>query len=92
MPDDELEQLEEYNKSQNDKLANRPVTNLITCPVCRGSGGYFSRISEPEWHICKNCYGRMYIDLDPYNFRSNINEFMRPFTDEERKKLSDPST
>lgn len=74
-----IDELEQYNKEFNERIANRPVKSLMTCPKCKGSGGFYSTVCYPEVSICNICFGKKYIDLQR-NQESNIKEFMIPIT------------
>lgn len=60
----EDEELEEFNRLNNERLSSRPIDNLITCPHCDGRGGFFSPICEPPYLKCSICKGKKYVSKD----------------------------
>ena len=67
----ENEELEQYNEELNRKLSNRKVTNLITCPQCKGKGGFFSTVCSPEYWKCHLCHGEKYVKGEHYETGSS---------------------
>lgn len=57
----EFEEMEAFNAQFNQKMAERPVQNMITCPECQGRGGFYSCISSPESQRCWECLGKKYV-------------------------------
>jgi hypothetical protein len=59
---EEMEMLESYNREFNERIAKRPVLNLIQCPKCKGAGGFYSTVAKPEYFKCDLCNGKKYVD------------------------------
>jgi hypothetical protein len=87
--DEEVSICEAYNKELNERAIKRPVTKLITCPKCKGSGAFLSAVCWPETWICDRCYGKKYINLNESK-ESNILDILKPLTPDERKQLCKP--
>lgn len=62
----ELEELENYNKKNNEILSKRAVGNFLMCNKCHGSGiRYISPISDYEGinRRCYECHGKGYVNF-----------------------------
>lgn len=60
---DELQELEDYNRVFNERMAKRPITNKITCAQCNGCGKIGTVF---DWHPpkkCLKCEGTGYVTL-----------------------------
>ena len=80
----ENEELEIINSERNEKLISRPVKNLKTCPVCKGSGAIFNPIASIA-SICLTCWGKRYVSYKVE--QSNISDFLKPLTDEQKMEI-----
>jgi predicted Zn-ribbon and HTH transcriptional regulator len=60
--DDHYDELEHLNKEFNERMAARPVTDLVQCPECRGCG----YAPLPDFEViqkkCHKCRGIGYVD------------------------------
>jgi hypothetical protein len=59
----ELEEQEQYNKEFNERMASRPINNLIICPKKCNMGWFQSTIYYPEKWICNHCKGTGYVNV-----------------------------